>query len=306
MKKWFVIAALMLWGCGESSVTTAPDVVLEPTPLGVSQGESMAVREWEKPVFKVDGEFMTATIYNPKRGNQYVGLACYQGQVFDIDAQVLGTANHAKITRLGSGETVTLKVAMHCGHNQCDAFHGLREAPEPPYFGSNLLGAELEFYTCAPPVPDPPPEDPPEECIKTPVPEGFRECPEVSGPDCIEVPCCTFDAELCEWVCGEIPPPPPPPPVPECPGDIDTGCMTLDRPLGNPTAECAYFNMVPLYKKEYSWGRVKLATKNADLAIVKAGRTYNVYAPVKKYHTWLWSCQRKTISHITYCVCPSN
>jgi len=296
---------VLLWGCsaeGPVAPSTTPTLDMPSGELTTSAPQ--ASQSWSKPAFKVIGPHMSVTIHNPKRGTRLVGLACYRGQVFDIDSQVLGPENHWKVVRLPAGETVELKAALHCGHNQCDAFFDLEAPKEPPYYGSKLLGAETEFFTCNTPPPEPP-DDPPDECTeKTPIPEGFRECETdvASSPSCLPKPCCTWSWELCDWECNELPPPPPPPP--QCNvDDVETGCFTPPKPLGNPTNECAYFNMVPIGKKEYKWGKYKLARMTADVAIVKAGRTYNVYTRVEKYRTWLKSCANKDISHITYCVC---
>lgn len=99
--------------------------------------------------------------------------------------------------------------------------------------------------------------------------------------------------------------PPPPPPPPSCPelDGITEGAFCPASPLGNPKAECAYFGLVPSYKEDNLSGPTHTATTDADLAIVKAGSCYNVYAGVTEGDT-LAAPFTQGISHVTYCDCP--
>lgn len=78
----------------------------------------------------------------------------------------------------------------------------------------------------------------------------------------------------------------------------------LDRPLGNPRAECAYFGLDVLDKNDNVSSPT--ATASARIAIVKAGSCYDVFENVVEGVTELSSSYPYAISHVTYCECPAE
>ena len=87
-----------------------------------------------------------------------------------------------------------------------------------------------------------------------------------------------------------------------------------DKPLGNPTDECANFGLLPSGKDDSLSGLSFVATQNAYVAIVKSGTkgcpnkgdaAYRIYVNVTKGQTLL-TPYTQGISHVTYCACPDN
>jgi hypothetical protein len=267
MKKLALLLIAGMMGC-ISEMATGPDPVpesikpitetVQPTPV-----DTPVSTTWTKPTFEVRGDKIYVTITNPKQGPRYVGLACYLGQVHNIEGQTLGSANHWKVVKLGAGESIELGVALQCGHNQCDAFFDFATPPVPPWFGSKLIAATLLSHECTPP-----------ECTTC---ECRGDCPPppcVKGkPECEEL---VWNQELCTWVgeCREC----------EIPPDYN---LTVDRPLGNPRSECAYFG-------DYVPGTP------ADFWVTKCGKFYEVTES-----KWLGpTCSNgKDVSHRTPCKC---
>jgi hypothetical protein len=93
---------------------------------------------------------------------------------------------------------------------------------------------------------------------------------------------------------------PPPPACPELEGVTDGQTVCLN--LGNPRSECAYFGLVPAGKDDGLSGSSFAATKNADLALVKAAGCYKVFLDVTAGDT-LTPPGTQAISHVTYCTC---
>merc|ERR1712065_51007 len=67
--------------------------------------------------------------------------------------------------------------------------------------------------------------------------------------------------------------------------------------LGNPEKECARFGMVLIAKDDHNQ---KIASRDADLTLVKAGTCYTLYPHAEK-GTELSAQDGKDISHVTYC-----
>lgn len=100
---------------------------------------------------------------------------------------------------------------------------------------------------------------------------------------------------------------PPPPPPPECDTTgVNEGSFCVDRPLGNPTNECAYFgNFVPVGDGFYFDAAGLHASDSAAFAIVKAGRAcYAVTVGVEAGDLLLLPSTNQGVSHVTYCGCP--
>jgi hypothetical protein len=254
-----LVSLFLLIGCDSGMIPpTSPDTtgnlpdqmnqkVVTPTPPVTQPVVPFSGNiDWSKPLFTINGPKTSATMTNALDRTTAMGYACYSGQTHDVQSQTLGGDKHVQIIRgVKPGEEVTATVALHCGWNQCDAFFGLTQAPEPPLFGHRLLGAKLHFYDCPgtpkcvqPPqpgddctwnptqckwvcqcTPDTEPECPRQkwnpitcqwvgecpQCEKTPVPQGRTECSAQSTPSCVPLPCCTFNWVLCQWDCPDPP-----------------------------------------------------------------------------------------------------
>lgn len=103
--------------------------------------------------------------------------------------------------------------------------------------------------------------------------------------------------------------------VPECqpPTICDTtgvseAPFSLDRPLGNPSSECAYFgNFVPVGGGFDIVDGVLVATTDAAFAIVKSGRAfYGVTVGVADGDALNLPDTKNAVSHVTYCGCPTT
>ncbi len=163
----------------------------------------------------------------------------------------------------------------------------------------------------------PPPPPPPEECEKTPVPEGFRDCEPGQGMACGVTPpkpCCVWVQAECKWVCDEIPPLPcPPVGEPECPEQrwdtelcawvgecLQGGCSVppvhnfkAPRSLGNPQAECEHFGN---FEPAGMW-------EHGEFHVTKCGLFYEV----THSHWWKSKCSNgQRVSHRTKCICADK
>jgi len=208
------VAVVLVIGlaCGDST-STSPTITPDPSgvqaiqsigqsvgSVAVGESQNLSADAWiGMATLEVSGEFMKATITNPAKGPRNLGLACYQGQAHQDD-QDPGTENHRKVVpNVPAGATVTIKVALHCGHNQCDPFFDLAEAPANAQFGSKRIptgNSGLVEYNCL-------------GC-----PSGQLEHPKTGK--CM--PLCEDRGELfSSSFSHQIDPPPPPPGfVPEC------------------------------------------------------------------------------------------
>lgn len=110
------------------------------------------------------------------------------------------------------------------------------------------------------------------------------------------------DAYAGEYLCG----------APECAVKVTAqDLLCTAKPIGNPTAECAYFGLVAQGKDDALSGLTFTATQGAYVAIVKSGSrgcgpgnsAYRVYVNVKEGQV-LSTPVNQDISHVTYCACP--
>ena len=95
-----------------------------------------------------------------------------------------------------------------------------------------------------------------------------------------------------------------PPPVCEAVDHLTEGSFCLNKPIGNPRAECKYFGLEPLDKNDGTSGQTWTATTDAALAIVKSGNCYRTFVNVTKGETLYTPQGAGGISHVTYCACP--
>jgi hypothetical protein len=109
-------------------------------------------------------------------------------------------------------------------------------------------------------------------------------------------------------------------PVCDVSGEVTPGLLCTDQPLGNETAECAYFGLVQIAKDiPTSESPSFTSTLNAPLALVKTGSgacgggdaSYEVYVNVvagdvlytPEYTGPNGNLKRQAVSHVTYCTC---
>jgi hypothetical protein len=103
------------------------------------------------------------------------------------------------------------------------------------------------------------------------------------------------------------------PETPQCPIVVEPAdLLCIDQPLGNPGAECGYFDLVPAGKDDGLCGLSFVATQDAYVAIVKSGsggcekgQAYRVYVDVSAGDI-LETPTYQDISHVTYCDCPTE
>jgi hypothetical protein len=89
----------------------------------------------------------------------------------------------------------------------------------------------------------------------------------------------------------------------------------LEQPLGNSTSECTYFapGSTALGKDDDLSGSSEQSTRSAAVVIVKDGvagcnpgqTSYRLYTNVDSGDTLFPPSGGTSISHITYCSCPS-
>jgi hypothetical protein len=107
----------------------------------------------------------------------------------------------------------------------------------------------------------------------------------------------------------------------ECGGEVDACPIVVvpeavyctEEALGNPGAECAEFGLLPQGKDDNLNGLTFVATQDAYVAIVKSGNhgcapgesAYQVYVNVSAGDV-LATPADQSISHVTYCACPTD
>lgn len=233
-----------------------------------------------------------ARVTNRRPDDLWIVLASWDLRSAGGSVQTLHDAQYELVR---SGDARTFSIDLPDCFYQVDLIKRENGDPLPAtYHWPDDIGALIRWLKGGHACPETPPEEPRcPTCLPPPPPPCTSDCeppppPECDGDDCDEPPC---NGDDCSGT-----------PACELP-DERTFCV--DKPLGNPEAECDAFGLEPTGKDDDLNGTVHPASQAADLAIVKAGLCYRLVTDVSQGDQ-LASPTNKDISHVTYCSCPEE